>query len=118
MPAEYELRFLVALVLTLLIEVPLLLVLVSRFSARRQSTGFVVFVGMSASLLTLPYLWFLLPAFVPLVLLVPIAEAVAVLVETGVYAVLLSLPPSRAFVLSLICNAASFVLGGFLLARF
>lgn len=118
MPVLYELEFLYALGLTLLIEVPILVFLFPVVERRKADWPSLVFAGMFASALTLPYIWFVLPAFVPPSAYVAMAEAFAVLVESGIYCVLLRLAPARAFALSLACNVASFVLGGWLLARF
>lgn len=117
--ALYEIRFLQALALTLLIEVPVLLFLFSRLARRPvPSVRALALAGACASALTLPYVWFVLPALVTGFAYVVLAEVFAVALEAFLYAMWFRLDPMRALALSLACNAASYLLGGFLLARF
>ena len=125
-PLPYELQFLLALLLTLFIEISvalLLRLLVTRSGATRApflflkplalvSPGRLIFAGLAASCLTLPYLWFVLPAFlVNRSLFLLLGELGVTGVEALFYRQMLPLKFSGALLLSILCNAASFLLG-------
>lgn len=111
----YETRFLVALLATLVIETALLFLVVRllfRIPGSLLGNGLVLFTGILSSVATLPYVWFVLPAFIhsfrPYVLT---AESLVLIVEAIIFSVLLRLNLARALAASAICNAASFVVG-------
>jgi len=109
----YEQRFLLALFLTLLAEVPVVFFLVKYFLKYKDiKISTIVFVGVLASVLTIPYLWFVLPAFVSnrIVYLI-LGESLVILVEAIIYFKFLKLKLSDAFIVSLIANGASIILG-------
>lgn len=109
----YEQKFLLSLLLTLIVEVPIVLVLVRyiyRYKNIKIST--ILFVGVLASALTLPYLWFILPAFVfDRNTYLIVGESLVILIEAIIYYKLFKLKPFDAFVVSLIANSASATLG-------
>ena len=108
----YETHFLISLCVTWLVEVPLLVLLV-RFVAggRACSPTRIAGTGLLASALTLPYLWFVLPAFVDAAYWPLAGELLAVAAEAAVFFLLLRVKPAAAVLLSLALNAASFALG-------
>jgi len=112
----YETRFLLALIITWCIEIPVLLVLF-RFLFRQKnvSQAKIAFTGVLCTALTLPYLWFVLPPFVDAAYYPLIGEFLAVLVEAAILNRVLGLDVKTAGVCSLAMNAASFFLGVFLL---
>lgn len=112
----YETRFLLALVTTWAIEIPVLIALI-RYVFRDWSLPLsrILFTGALCTALTLPYLWFVLPPFVDAAYYPLIGEALVVVVEAVVLNRVLGLEAKRAVVCSLVMNAVSFGLGPILL---
>ena len=108
----YETYFLLALITTWAIEIPILIVLI-RFAFRDKTLPIPKIIGIGAlcTALTLPYLWFVLPPFVDAAYYVQIGEALVFLVEAVILNRLLGLEPKRALICSFLMNAASFLLG-------
>jgi hypothetical protein len=109
----YEQKFLLSLFLTLVAEVPVLFLFVKYiYKYTNIKTPIILFVGVLASALTLPYLWFILPAFVfDRTLYILLGETIVILVETFIYFKLLKLNLRNAFICSLIANLVSIILG-------
>jgi hypothetical protein len=101
-----------AFCLSLVVEVPIYLALLGTPWPRRVCAAF------GTTLLTHPYVWFVLPN--PLIPVlgywgyVVVAEVLVVLVETGV-CVCLDSPPKRALLAAGLANAASYGVGVLLL---
>jgi hypothetical protein len=112
----YETRFLLALVTTWAIEIPVLLLLI-RLVFRDKTLPLVKIIGTGAlcTALTLPYLWFVLPPYVDAAYYILIGETLVFLLESLILNRVLGLSPKIAVVCSCIMNAASFVLGLYLL---
>jgi len=112
----YETRFLLALVTTWAIEIPILIALI-RFVFHDKITPLVRIVGIGAlcTALTLPYLWFILPPYVDAAYYILIGETLVFLVEAFLLNRLLGLSPQVALICSLVMNGASYGLGLFLL---
>jgi hypothetical protein len=108
----YETYFLLALVTTWAIEIPVLVALL-RFAFRETSIPLARIIGTGAlcTALTLPYLWFVLPPYVDAAYYVQIGEVLVFLVEAFILNRLLGVSPKVALACSLIMNAASFLLG-------
>lgn len=112
----YETHFLLALVTTWVIEIPVLFALVRyAFCYKALPLTKIIFIGALCTSLTLPYLWFVLPPFVDAAYYPLIGEGLVVLVEAAILNRLLGLKWTVASVCSLVMNAASFFLGLFLL---
>jgi hypothetical protein len=108
----YETRFLIALLLTLLIEVPLLFILVKyAYKLEGIASSKILFVGTLASSLTLPYVWFVVPPYIHSKYYIHVAELFAVIVEAVIYDRLLETRIGVSLVLSFVTNAASFLTG-------
>ena len=108
----YEQKFLLSLLLTLAIEIPTALLLIKYFYQQKMETSKIVFVGLIASALTLPYFWFILPFYVSSwIVCVVIGEGLIALIEAFIYFKFLQLKFSQALTVSLIANSASIVLG-------
>lgn len=109
----YEQKFLLSLFLTLIIEVPVVFILVRYiYKYKNIKISTIFFVGILASTLTLPYLWFVLPAFVfDRIIYLVLGETLVVLAETVIYFKLLKLKLLDAFIVSLLANIVSAVLG-------
>jgi hypothetical protein len=113
---SYEQRFLLALLLTWLIEIPTVLFLAyTVFKLRQISFWRILFSGLLASALTLPYLWFVLPSILTTISGIYLGEVLVFLVEALLYHWLLGLSYPKALVLSFTANTLSFLLGLFLL---
>ncbi|MFZ2205302.1 MAG: hypothetical protein WAV23_01810 [Minisyncoccia bacterium] len=109
----YEQKFLLSLLLTLIVEVPVVFVLLRYFYKYKDiKTPTIFFVGVLASALTLPYLWFILPAFVfDRTIYLLLGESLVFLIEAFIYLKLLKLKPLDSFIVSLVANSASIVAG-------
>ena len=112
---EYQLFFLVALLLTTGIET-VVLFLVARFGFKltRQThpNTVLLFAGCFASAGTVPYLWFVLPSLLrPYAFLVIGGELLVFLVEAVFYRFVLALAWNRCFLLSFLCNTGSATAG-------
>jgi hypothetical protein len=106
----YETLFLLALVLTLAVEVSAVLFLAS-FWIKKVKISKIVFVSIFASTLTLPYLWFISPAYLSGIYYVIIGEIGVFLIETFMYYELLDIKLWKAALISLIANVLSIIVG-------
>ena len=111
----YETRFLLALGFTVVIETAVLFAAIGIFfkeiEIRRNSLRILI-TGALCSGFTLPYVWFLLPAFIHSKTAFALtAEAWAVIAEAVVIMWALRMKPAHSFLVSLACNACSFLLG-------
>ena len=105
----YETKFLMSLGLTLLVEVPVaFLVLKFGFKEKKLKTNHILFVSFLASILTLPYLWFVLSPYVDMSYYLVIGESLVFLIEAVIYWRLLNLKIGKALLLSLIANFLSY----------
>ncbi len=109
----YEYQFLLALLLTIATEISVLILVIHYFYKSQiltiPQTGFV---GAIASALTLPYFWFVLPAFITSRLAFMLCgETTIIFVEAILYQQLLKLRFPQALFASLLANIASIILG-------
>jgi hypothetical protein len=107
----YETRFLISLLVTLIIEVPILLFILKFLYKNRKSLQKIISVGLVASTLTLPYLWFVFPPYILSNYYIYVGEFLVILFESLIYMQFLELKFSKAFLISLICNVVSFLIG-------
>ena len=106
--------FLRALVLTILFEGGLLLAIwkVGWLKTKPALKLWeVLLAGALPSALTIPYLWFVLPAFVSSGHYLVVGEGLVVLAEAPLLAWLLRVDLRKALLLSLACNAFSYAMG-------
>lgn len=110
---EYETLFLRALAVTVALETAALLLLRPwLLRGRPVPIRRLLAAGLLCSAATLPYLWFLLPAWIKdRQALMAAGEIGVVLAEAGMLAVLLPVGAGRAFALSFSANLVSFLLG-------
>jgi hypothetical protein len=108
--------FLKGLLLAWLVEIPVFLAM-TRFliHARKISIRRVILIGLITNLVTLPFLWYILPLFLGGILYVIVGELFVILIEAGILAFGLKINYSKALLMSFIANAASFALGLWLL---
>jgi type III secretory pathway component EscU len=108
--------FLAALVLTLIIEV--LAALIFLLATKRPKS--VLKSVVMANLISLPVVWFIFPFLKVFLLVVVLSELFAIVVE-GYIIHSLNKPTmslKQSFILSIVMNATSFVLGGFIIFIF
>lgn len=111
----YETRFLLALAFTVAIETAVLFAATGIFFREigiRRNFPRVLITGALCSGFSLPYVWFVLPAFIQSKTAFALtAEAWAVIAEAVIIMWALRMKPSHSFLVSLACNACSFLLG-------
>ena len=113
----YHLLFLKSLIYTIVIEAVCLLLLFGLYFKKLYSFHLLllIFTGIICSFATLPYLWFVFPNFIKQrTLFLITGELFVVLVESLMITGILRIKYKHAIMISLICNAISF-LSGFLL---
>ncbi|HLN72959.1 MAG: hypothetical protein ACM3O8_10405 [Methylococcaceae bacterium] len=110
---EYEFNFLKALLLTITIETTVLFLLFyTVFKSEKPVNWLLLLTGVIATMATLPYLWFIIPLFIHAKLWYNIVcESLAVVVESVIILGLLRIKYPKAFLVSLICNMASYGIG-------
>jgi hypothetical protein len=110
-----ETQFLLALVTTWVIEIPILVVLIRYFFHQDNlPIARIISIGALCTALTLPYLWFILPWYLD-VWYIPVGETLVALMEALILNKFLELNPKTALICSIVMNAASYGLGSFLL---
>lgn len=109
----YETYFLHALLITLLTELGVAL-LVLRYGYKKQISANHVLVIFIASLLTLPYFWFILPRYLSGMPYIAIGELCIVIIEAVLYWRLMRVTLIQALVVSLVANSTS-IIAGFLI---
>jgi hypothetical protein len=113
-----EEKFIISLILTLLIEIPLLFVLVVFFyKVKEISFVRIFFSGIIASTLTLPYFWFILPPFINGRYYLITGEGLVVLIESFIYMLVLPIRINRALLISFVLNLTSWILGMTIISR-
>lgn len=110
---EYEFSFLKALLLTIAVETAVLFVLFHTiFKNEKPVSWLLLLTGVVATMTTLPYLWFIIPMFIHSKLWYNVVcESLAVVVESVIILGLLRVKYPKAFLISLICNMASYGIG-------
>lgn len=109
----YEQKFLLSLLLTLVVETSLVFYFLKYICKSEEiKSSKIIFTGLAASALTMPYFWFVLPFYVsdriPYIFL---GEGLIVFIEAIIYKQFLQLGFLRAIVTSLIANVVSAALG-------
>jgi hypothetical protein len=109
----YEQKFLFSLLLTLIIEIPIVFFLIKfLYKYKEIRTLKLVFTGLVTSTLTLPYFWFVLPFYISnRNLYIFFGEGLIILIEAIIYNQFLQLKFSRSFIISLFTNLSSIFLG-------
>jgi hypothetical protein len=112
---HFEQLFLQALVTTIVCETAVVFGLIwywKQTNSVRPSPVRIVGASCLASVATLPYLWFVLPAFIPSTALSIVgAELAIVIAEAVCYHLVLNLRFTRACVVSAVANAVSVSVG-------
>lgn len=106
---SYEYKFLIALTVTLLVEVPIVFAVIRlAFKDKKPATLQLLATTLFASTLTLPYLWFIFRSFQ---LNLVYSEIIIVLIEAIIYFAILKIPFKKALTLSIVANLASYAFG-------
>jgi hypothetical protein len=108
----YETTFLSALAGTILIEVVVVVVVCGLFLKKsKHTTRHIVTASIFGSLLTLPYFWFVLPAYIHTrTLYVWTGESTIILIEALILWYATSLRGKHALIVSFLANMASIAL--------
>lgn len=107
----YEIKFLLSLILTLILEIPILILFFKKLENKKIKLSKLIFIGFLASALTLPYLWFILPIYLHSLSYIILGEMFVIIVESLIYSNLLEIKFSKAIIFSLVCNLISFFIG-------
>lgn len=111
----YGAHFLLSLLFTLIIEI-LTLLLAAKYLLKLQvPTKEIIWWSIFANLLSLPYLWFVLPLFISSYNYILIGEILVVSIEAIILWKALKINLKNAFILSLTANLASYLAGIILL---
>ncbi|MDP8226539.1 MAG: hypothetical protein P9L89_02700 [Candidatus Celaenobacter polaris] len=112
---DYELKFLIALLDTIIVETIVMIFLVKKIYKKDMehvSWERLIFAGVFCSFASLPYLWFIAPYFLHTkALLYSVGEISVFLIESVIIYFILRIKFTRALIISLSCNLASFLLG-------
>ncbi|HII99118.1 MAG TPA: hypothetical protein HA272_07695 [Methanoregula sp.] len=111
----FETQFLLALVTTWILEIPVLIILV-RYYFRQTTLSItrITAAGVLCTALTLPYLWFVLPVYLD-VYYIPVGELFVAFTEALILNKVLKLDPKVALLCSFVMNFISFFFGSILL---
>ena len=108
----YQTKFLISLLVTLIIEIPILFLMLRFFYKNKKiSVRKIIAVGIFASSLTLPYLWFVLSPYILSNYYIYFGEVFIFFVEALVYNQFLDLNFKKSLSISFVCNLVSFVIG-------
>ncbi|MBN1578896.1 MAG: hypothetical protein JW913_20210 [Chitinispirillaceae bacterium] len=112
---KYETLFLQALLLTIAVEGAVIAGAARFFPVLRRwkiPAARIIGAGIIPSIATLPYLWFVLPAFIASYSMkIVIGEVAIALIETVMLRLLINLPLRHCALLSLLANGASILAG-------
>lgn len=111
-----EIKFLIALLVTLIIET-VVVVLLAKFLFRLKDISNTILIAIMASVLTLPYLWFVLPPFLPAENYLLFGEILVIIAEALIYLSFTKLSWKQSLIASLAANIISFYLGGFIVSH-
>jgi len=112
---DYELRFLFALLDTVIIETIVIIFFVKKIYRKDMehiTWDRLIFTGVFCSFATIPYLWFIAPYFLHSKAIVySVGEIAIFLIESVMIFYILRIKFTRALIISLSCNLVSFLLG-------
>lgn len=108
----YELNFVLSLLVTLIVEIPILIFFFRYlFKTNRIPLKKLISTGLIASALTLPYLWFVLLPFVSTDYYLLIGEIIVIIVESLIYYQVIELELKKSLLISFIANISSYLVG-------
>lgn len=108
----YETKFLLSLILTCIVEILVLFIFIKLiFKIKKIKNLKIIFVGIVASTLTLPYLWFISPSYINAKYYLQIGELSVILIESIIYNQLLEIDIKKSIFISFAANIISFIIG-------
>ncbi|MBD3339645.1 MAG: hypothetical protein GF353_11090 [Candidatus Lokiarchaeota archaeon] len=108
---SYGLLFILSLLLTLALELPILIILGKYLLKIEVPVIKILFCGLLVNLFSLPYLWFIFPLFITSSNYIIFGELSVVLIEMLLLFLLLKVRFRDAFILSVVANAVSYFIG-------
>jgi len=112
----YQSQFLLALGINCLVEIPILWFCVRTvLNMKNVPVTWIVFTGILANALSLPYLWFVLPSFLGATYYLPLGELMVIVLEGVILNQLVRTRPGISLVLSAVMNIVSFFVGWWVL---
>ncbi len=108
-----EQRFLISLAATVVVEAPIVLIFSKFVFKCKEKFWKILLIAALASVLTLPYLWFIFPPFFNARYYLYYGEGVVFVVEALLYFALLNIRIWKAFLISFLANVASYAVGIF-----
>jgi len=112
----FQTLFLLALVTACIIEIPVLFGLVRFvFHNVQISRNDIIFAGILCNVISLPYLWFVLPPYLNAAWYPLVGETIVAFIEAIILIKILKLNSLTAMICSIVMNATSFFLGLYLL---
>lgn len=106
----YETQFLKALAVTCLVETPIVFIL-AKFVFKKKENLRILLVGCITSILTLPYIWFVLRPYLDAHYYIYTVEFLVTIFEAIMISVLLEMKWYKGLIISFIANLASFLVG-------
>ncbi|MBI5152554.1 hypothetical protein HZA39_03400 [Candidatus Peregrinibacteria bacterium] len=110
----YQTRFLISLLITLLLEVPIVFIFVKYIFREKIRTKNILLTGFLASILTLPYVWFVISPYVDARYYIIYSEIFAIITEALLYNQFINIKFHKSIAISIIANAASYFAGAYL----
>lgn len=108
---SYGFYFLLSLLLTLVVEIPVLFLAVKYLLKIKIQAKKILRWGIFINLFSLPYLWFVFPLFISSNNYILIGEILVGLIESVILLTALKINFKNAFILALAANLASYLAG-------
>lgn len=108
---SYGLYFLLSLLLTLIVEIPILFLTAKYLLKIKIKDKEILYWGVFVNLFSLPYLWFIFPLFLSPPNYILIGEILVVMIELVILLKVLKINFKNAFILSLLTNLLSYIVG-------
>ncbi|MDR1987434.1 MAG: hypothetical protein LBQ24_01345 [Candidatus Peribacteria bacterium] len=108
---QYETYFLISLLITLAVEVPVAVILVKYFFKEKISILRIVGISILSTALTIPYLWFIFNTYFDFWTMAICGEIFVFVVESILYWRLLPTNLNKALFISFMANVASIAVG-------
>jgi hypothetical protein len=112
----YQTEFLISLILTLCLEIPVVF-LALRIISYRANKWRILSVAIMATMLTIPYVWFFFPGYFVYPYYICTGELFALIIEAIIYWQFLKLSLKKAILVSFAANLSSFLVG-FILSKY
>lgn len=107
---SYTTDFLFSLLVTLIVEVPIVVCLV-KILKEKTTISRIIWISILATTLTIPYLWFVFNEYFDYWTMVILGEIFVFIVEAIIYWKLLPVSFKKAIIISFLANISSILLG-------